>query len=634
MTAQPSQAQIAQQQAKSHHQTRERDRDRGEKRPQHSAPDELPERGRTSRLPQPSDTNGTGGEDEPITMGVPHLLLEGRDGADGGYESQSESEPEPTLVARPGPSGKSGRSGAQVGKGKGNGGIIDRPRSRAPSEPLFFPESDEEGNDAAGRIDKGKKKEGPGSGPNGDKGPCPLQVVRSATIATGSAASTSTLPRSSTSIPDKPRSVQTVLSTRGAAWNIRKDGDRGAEDGRERKRARLSSEGDRVLAKKQSFRSSLSQFLSTGKKALPDEEEESEGDRDRDRGIRKGGDSSDEVDELDSEDEGKKPLGKGRKKPPRAGSDSSQVTVTVLSDGEHAMDVDEPPPTVTKPSHPPSIPPTSTGDGAGDVEIVSEDDWAFSSTLVGTYVPPAGKTVKPSSNVKSTRPLPETDTDFVTLRVNLVNIGSYYLDMYNHLSSSPPTPPVPTPSSTLRSAVSSANLDTAAEDTVASAALSRIISKADFEHMVVVGQFNLGFIIVRKRRDVTMDDLFIVDQHAADEKWNFETLQEKTVIASQKLFRCVFLLARCVFFLSLVVHRPQQLQFTAADEMLAVENMDVLKLNGFELEQVSEREAPGDEGEEGSGVRMRLHLVAQPMSKDTVFDIKGTVHPSLNTSEF
>lgn len=62
--------------------------------------------------------------------------------------------------------------------------------------------------------------------------------------------------------------------------------------------------------------------------------------------------------------------------------------------------------------------------------------------------------------------------------------------------------------------------------------------------------------------------------------------------------------------------------------MLAVENMDVLKLNGFELERVEEQEAIGDEGEEGpEGVRMPLQLIAQPMSKDTVFDMKGNVSP-------
>lgn len=75
-------------------------------------------------------------------------------------------------------------------------------------------------------------------------------------------------------------------------------------------------------------------------------------------------------------------------------------------------------------------------------------------------------------------------------------------------------------------------------------ALSRSISKGDFQEngMSVVGQFNLGFIIARLHRsqlgsqDET-DDLFIIDQHAADEKYNFETLQQTTKIQSQTLLR-------------------------------------------------------------------------------------------------
>jgi len=72
--------------------------------------------------------------------------------------------------------------------------------------------------------------------------------------------------------------------------------------------------------------------------------------------------------------------------------------------------------------------------------------------------------------------------------------------------------------------------------------LSRVIDKTDFAEMEVVGQFNLGFIIARRRKSIAlsnrmMDDLFIVDQHAADEKYNFESLQQTTVIRSQKLFR-------------------------------------------------------------------------------------------------
>lgn len=88
-----------------------------------------------------------------------------------------------------------------------------------------------------------------------------------------------------------------------------------------------------------------------------------------------------------------------------------------------------------------------------------------------------------------------------------------------------------------------ANADNGAK---ADEVLSRIIEKADFAEMEVLGQFNLGFIIVRRQKpgDVDgvaggMDDLFIVDQHAADEKYNFETLQQTTKIESQKLFKCV-----------------------------------------------------------------------------------------------
>jgi len=72
-------------------------------------------------------------------------------------------------------------------------------------------------------------------------------------------------------------------------------------------------------------------------------------------------------------------------------------------------------------------------------------------------------------------------------------------------------------------------------------ALSRVISKSDFERMEVLGQFNKGFIIARlKRQDGKKegtDDLFIIDQHASDEKYNFETLQQTTVIKAQSLIK-------------------------------------------------------------------------------------------------
>lgn len=129
-------------------------------------------------------------------------------------------------------------------------------------------------------------------------------------------------------------------------------------------------------------------------------------------------------------------------------------------------------------------------------------------------------------------------------------------------------------------------------------ALSRVIHKQDFSAMDVVGQFNLGFIIARRRvapdsHSDGMDDLFIVDQHASDEKFNFETLQLTTQIRSQKLIS------------------PRSLELSASDELVAIEHQDTLLSNGFEV-RISESGLPGT----------RIKLVAQPISKSTVFGVK------------
>ncbi|SNX82907.1 related to PMS1 - DNA mismatch repair protein [Melanopsichium pennsylvanicum] len=129
-------------------------------------------------------------------------------------------------------------------------------------------------------------------------------------------------------------------------------------------------------------------------------------------------------------------------------------------------------------------------------------------------------------------------------------------------------------------------------------ALSRVIHKSDFALMSVVGQFNLGFIIARRHVSATstcdeMDDLFIVDQHASDEKFNFETLHHTTVIRSQKLIS------------------PRPLELSGSDELVAIEHQETLLSNGFEIE-VSETGLPGT----------RIKLISQPMSKGVVFGVK------------
>lgn len=67
-------------------------------------------------------------------------------------------------------------------------------------------------------------------------------------------------------------------------------------------------------------------------------------------------------------------------------------------------------------------------------------------------------------------------------------------------------------------------------DARADAELERIFDKASFRELRILGQFNLGFIIARLG-----DDLFIIDQHASDEKFNFERLTQTTQLNRQPL---------------------------------------------------------------------------------------------------
>jgi len=62
----------------------------------------------------------------------------------------------------------------------------------------------------------------------------------------------------------------------------------------------------------------------------------------------------------------------------------------------------------------------------------------------------------------------------------------------------------------------------------------------------------------------------------------------------------------------ILICRPRVLELTAADELVAVENMGVLQQNGFEV--TIEVDQPAGR---------RLKLVAQPVSKDKEFDIQG-----------
>ncbi|XP_055534971.1 mismatch repair endonuclease PMS2 [Wyeomyia smithii] len=111
------------------------------------------------------------------------------------------------------------------------------------------------------------------------------------------------------------------------------------------------------------------------------------------------------------------------------------------------------------------------------------------------------------------------------------------------------------------------------------------ISRTEFPRMDIIGQFNLGFIVVRLDQD-----MFIIDQHASDEKFNFEDLQKNTVLQNQKL----------------VV--PQQLELTAVNEMILMDNLEIFEMNGFKFEIDGAAEPT-----------KKVKLLAKPYSKNWEF---------------
>ncbi|KMU85700.1 DNA mismatch repair protein PMS1 [Coccidioides immitis H538.4] len=133
--------------------------------------------------------------------------------------------------------------------------------------------------------------------------------------------------------------------------------------------------------------------------------------------------------------------------------------------------------------------------------------------------------------------------------------------------------------------------------------LSLTVSKDDFAKMRVVGQFNLGFILaIRPGTDSTdfqdnptKDELFIIDQHASDEKYNFERLQAETVVQNQRLVR------------------PKTLDLTAVEEEVIIDNIPTLEKNGF----IVDIDTSGDEP-----IGRRCKLISLPLSKEVVFNTR------------
>ncbi|PHH71655.1 hypothetical protein CDD82_6385 [Ophiocordyceps australis] len=136
--------------------------------------------------------------------------------------------------------------------------------------------------------------------------------------------------------------------------------------------------------------------------------------------------------------------------------------------------------------------------------------------------------------------------------------------------------------------------------------LTLIISKEDFDKMRIVGQFNMGFIIAVRpavldtSRDSqsqipAFDEVFIIDQHASDEKYNFEKLQRTNALKSQHL-----------------VH-PKMVNLSPLEEEVVRENVEAIEANGFKVAMDMSGNAP---------VGSRCQITALPLSHETTFGIE------------
>lgn len=131
--------------------------------------------------------------------------------------------------------------------------------------------------------------------------------------------------------------------------------------------------------------------------------------------------------------------------------------------------------------------------------------------------------------------------------------------------------------------------------------LSLKISKSDFAKMKIVGQFNLGFIIAVREASppdasptapAQDDEVFIIDQHASDEKFNFERLQTTTVVQSQRLVQ------------------PKTLELTAMEEEVIMASLPALETNGFNVHI-----------DPAADVGSRIQLLSLPLSRETTFSL-------------
>ena len=329
------------------------------------------------------------------------------------------------------------------------------------------------------------------------------------------------------------RGVQMVLDTSGASWNLKP-----GHEGPQRKRPHLADVSGSSSGKNAriSMRARLAGFARDGVRAVRDEEDEDSPEEDelaedeveRAKWSSKNVDSNDDVDEAGD----------------KVSSSTDVVDETMVVDRPDSED--EAPKSKPKPKARASTSATASTSAkrASGAEPTSNEELLLLDDSSSASAPPSNTAAATASS--SHDAVSGVRTEVVRTVIGAAPPLAFDLERttsawsrYLERNAAAPAPPPAHRSSELGHA------DLAADNENATATLARVLSKADFGSMRVVGQFNRGFIVARLR-GAANDDLFIVDQHAADEKYNFETLQATTRLESQRLFTCVYFLRSSV----------------------------------------------------------------------------------------
>ena len=342
-----------------------------------------------------------------------------------------------------------------------------------------------------------------------------------------------------TGVGSRSMGEQMVLSTAGASWSLRRRAEEPESD-RPKKRSKIEATRTGQEAQK-GMRDILRSFARPGSQVAA-VEVEAEMEVDDDAGEQGAGSAEDEgmgvAMEEDAGDEDRHPA------PSEGDEELSNADIRI----EDPVPPDAEPgegPGADAPSHEPM-----DEDAAPSQEVVDltqDDGGAASSSRADTRSDLGHSSVSFTSD----EVVRTGDTTSITMSFDISQVSASWRTLRAHRADARQQREERDRNSVKLNDV--AGVSNTEHDDEAVEALSRVINKADFAEMEVVGQFNLGFIVVRRRKPPTddgdamvgaMDDLFIVDQHAADEKYNFETLQRMMKIDSQKLFRCVRLFFR------------------------------------------------------------------------------------------